>query len=170
MQNYHQNYRESIVAIILNKEKKILMCEHIWIDNAWQFPQGGVEKQETEKDTLKRELFEELGTKKFVFLSQMQEFIKYHFPYYLKSKYKSDGNEQKFFLLYFYGQDSEIKFDNQEKPEFKNFKWVDFKTPPREVIYFKKLSYLKALDYFKEDIEKFDYKKIEEKEFSSINL
>jgi hypothetical protein len=35
--------------------------------------------------------------------------------------------------------------------------------PPLEVIYFKKLSYLKALEYFKEEVDKIEVKEIEEK-------
>lgn len=154
-------YRENVAAIIINKDKKILMCEHAWIDDAWQFPQGGVEKDELEDEAMLRELWEELGTKKFKILDKMPECIKYMFPYYLKDKYQFDGQEQKYFLLYFYGEDSEIRFDNQEKPEFKKIEWVEFSEPPLRVIYFKKLAYLQALGYFKEKIEKFNSEEIQ---------
>ncbi len=150
-----ENYRETIAAIIINNEKKILMCEHIWIDNAWQFPQGGVEESEGKKEALLRELYEEIGTKKVKVLKKMPNKIKYKFPYYLKSKYKIDGQIQTYFLVHFYGDDSEIVFDKQEKPEFKEFQWVDIDEPPKKVIYFKKLAYLEALDFFKEDIKNF---------------
>lgn len=156
-----ENYRDNVAAIIINKDKKVLMCEHVWIDNAWQFPQGGLERGESEEDAILRELYEEIGTKNLKILGKVDEPIKYKFPFYLKEKYGMDGNEQHFFLLYFYGDDSEIRFDNQEKPEFKAFKWVDFNFPPIAVIYFKKLSYLKALNYFKDFVEKLDVSKIE---------
>lgn len=152
--------RDNVAAIIINKDKKILMCEHIWIDNAWQFPQGGVEENETVEIAILRELKEEIGTTNLKIISKIDEKIIYKFPFYLKDKYKLDGNEQTFFLIYFYGDDKEIRFDNQEKPEFKAFEWVDFDVPPKRVIYFKKLSYLKALNYFKKEIENLDTKKI----------
>ena len=38
--------REAVAAIIINKDKKILMCEHSWIDDAFQLPQGGIEEGE----------------------------------------------------------------------------------------------------------------------------
>lgn len=152
-----ENYRNTVAAIIINKDKKILMCEHIWIDNAWQFPQGGVEENESIEEALKRELYEEIGTKKIKIIKEMPKQVVYKFPFYLKSKYQIDGQKQTYFLVYFYGDDDEIVFDKQEKPEFKEFQWVDFSEPPKKVIYFKKLAYLEALNYFKKDLENFDY-------------
>jgi len=152
------NYRKSIAAIIVNKDKKVLMCEHVWIDDAWQFPQGGIEDGETSEETVLRELDEELGSKKFIILDKMPEPLKYQFPYYLKSKYHFEGQIQTFFLLFYYGEDKDIRFNNQERPEFKSFKWVDYNEPPLRVIYFKKISYLKALDHFRENVDKLDVK------------
>ena len=153
-----ENYRDTVAAIIINKDKKVLMCEHIWIDNAWQFPQGGVENGESEEDALKRELYEEIGTKKIKIVKKMPNQVVYKFPFYLKSKYQIDGQKQTYFLVYFYGDDSEIVFDKQDKPEFKEFEWVNLDEPPKKVIYFKKLAYLEALNFLKKDLECFDYK------------
>lgn len=147
-----EDYRDTVAAIIINKDKKILMCEHIWIDNAWQFPQGGIENSESKEEALLRELYEEIGTNKVRVIKEMPKTIKYKFPYYLKNKYKIDGQRQTYFLVEFFGNDSEIVFDKQEKPEFKEFQWVNYDEPPKKVIYFKKLAYLEALEYFKEDI------------------
>ena len=154
-------FRENVAAVIINKDKKVLMCEHVWIDNAWQLPQGGIENSESQEEALMRELEEELGTNKFIILDKMEYTLKYKFPFYLKDKYNFDGQEQRFFLVYFYGSDSEIRFDNQEKPEFKSFEWVDYDEPPKRVIYFKKLSYLRAIDYFRNRVESLDIKDIE---------
>jgi len=154
------NYRENVAAIIINKDKKILMCEHIWIDNAWQFPQGGIEEGESKEQAILRELGEEIGTDKLKILGEMNEKLKYQFPFYLKEKYNFDGQVQTFFLVYFYGDDSEIKFDKQEKPEFKAFEWVKYHEPPLRVIYFKKISYLKALEYFRKQVEELDMKEL----------
>ena len=151
-----ESYRSNVAAIIINKDKKVLMCEHAWIDNAWQLPQGGVEQGEEEQDALLRELFEELGTKSFKVIGMMDHKLKYKFPYYLKEKFGKDGQEQRYFLLYFHGDDSEFRFDNQEKPEFKAFEWVDYSEPARRVIYFKKLAYYNALNYFEKEAEKFN--------------
>jgi len=155
-----KKYRENVAAIILNKDKKVLMCEHVWIDGAWQFPQGGVNKGESEEAAILRELEEEIGTNKLKIIEKMDEKLIYQFPYYLKNKYEFDGQIQRFFLVYFFGEDKEIRFDNQPKPEFKAFEWVNLKEPALRVIYFKKISYLRAVEYFKKSIEKLDIKKI----------
>ncbi|MCH8519843.1 MAG: RNA pyrophosphohydrolase [Nanoarchaeota archaeon] len=151
-----EHFRETVAAIIINKDKQILMCEHIWIDNAWQFPQGGVEEGESGEEALKRELYEEIGTRKIKIIKKMPNKVTYKFPFYLKSKYQIDGQIQTYFLVYFYGEDSDIVFDKQSKPEFKKFQWVKLSEPPKKVIYFKKLAYLEAIKYFKNEIEKFD--------------
>lgn len=155
-----KGYRENVAAIIINKDKKVLMCEHAWIDDAWQLPQGGIEEGESEQEAIVRELYEELGTKSFKVIDKMDHKIKYQLPYYLKEKFHNKGQEQRYFLLYFYGEDKEIRFDNQAKPEFKSFEWVDYEEPSRRVIYFKKLAYYKALEYFKDKVEKLDMNNI----------
>ena len=149
------SFRENVAAIIINDKKQVLMCEHAWIDDAWQFPQGGVQNNESDEEALIRELYEELGTKSFKILGKMDKTIKYLFPYYLKEKYGAEGQIQRYFLLYFTGNEAEFRFDNQEKPEFKAFVWVDYDEPPKRVIYFKKLAYLEALQYFKSTVEDF---------------
>jgi putative (di)nucleoside polyphosphate hydrolase len=154
-----ESYRQNVAALIVNKEKKVLMCEHAWIDDAWQLPQGGVEEGEEDDSAILRELEEELGSNKFKIIARMEKPIRYKYPYYLKEKFHSEGQEQRYYLVYFQGDDSEIRFDNQEKPEFKSFQWVDFEAPPKMVIYFKKLVYLQAVEYFKDALEKFDPKK-----------
>jgi putative (di)nucleoside polyphosphate hydrolase len=153
-------YRKNVAAIIINKDKKVLMCEHAWIDGAWQFPQGGVEKDESEEKAILRELFEEIGTKNFKVISEMKGYIKYVLPYNMRERFKFTGQEQKYFLLYFHGDDSEFRYDNQEKPEFKAFEWVEYEEPPKRVIYFKKLAYFEALGYFKEEVDKIDLSKL----------
>ena len=157
----NKNYRENVAGIILNKEGKILICEHAWLDGVWQIPQGGIEKNEDEDVAILRELEEELGTSNFKIIKKMDERLKYVLPPKIREKFKSGayGQIQRYYLLYFFGDDNEIRFDNQKKPEFKDFKWVEFIEPVKNVTYFKKIVYFKALNFFKKDIENFDYKK-----------
>lgn len=161
---WKMEFRRVSTGIIINREKKVMMCEHAWINNAWQFPQGGVEKGETEENALLRELKEELGTDKFVILRESKRLLRYHLPYYMVRKYSIAGQEMKFFLVYFYGDDSEIKFDNYGrnfKPEFKDMTWVDYDEPPLRVIYFKKLAYKRALDEFRDYVVSLDINELE---------
>ena len=51
--------REAVKGIIFRKNKILLI--HSRVNNDYKFPGGGIEKNETHIDTLKRELFEECG-------------------------------------------------------------------------------------------------------------
>lgn len=52
-------YRTSIKALILDKNRKFLLCKE---DNGyWDLPGGGIDFGETSEETLKREIFEEMG-------------------------------------------------------------------------------------------------------------
>jgi len=52
-------YRTSIKALILDKNRRFLLCKEE--DGRWDFPGGGMHFGENYKETLKRELFEETG-------------------------------------------------------------------------------------------------------------
>ena len=60
-------YRRNGVAIVVNKENKILLCKRAFAifdkftEDYWQFPQGGLEEQEREVEGTMRELKEETG-------------------------------------------------------------------------------------------------------------
>jgi putative (di)nucleoside polyphosphate hydrolase len=43
------------------------------------------------------------------------------------------------------GGDDRLRFDATGKPEFDDWRWVDYWSPVREVIYFKRLVYARAL-------------------------
>ena len=156
-----KKFRKNVAAIIINDNKKILICEHKWIDGVWQIPQGGQDTNESEEEAILRELNEELGNKKFKIIKKMDEKIKYVIPPKIREKFKKNnlyGQIQTFFLIHFYGDDKDIRFDNQKKPEFKNFMWVDLDVPIEKVIYFKKISYFKSINFFKKYIKDFNCK------------
>ena len=43
------------------------------------------------------------------------------------------------------GDDSRLRFDTTGEPEFDDWRWVDYWSPVREVIYFKRAVYARAL-------------------------
>ena len=49
-------FRPNVAAIILNKKGEILVCERKNDLGAWQFPQGGVDGDETRVEALEREI------------------------------------------------------------------------------------------------------------------
>jgi len=147
-------YRNGVGIMIFNDQKKIFVGKRIDNQEAWQMPQGGVDRDEDFETAAKRELFEETGIQsvRIVQISK-QEFI-YDLPNHLlgkiwKGKYK--GQKQKWFLMKFLGPDSEINI-SQKHPEFNEWKWVDLDELPRLIVPFKKKLYVSIIKEFRTSI------------------
>jgi putative (di)nucleoside polyphosphate hydrolase len=112
----------------------------------WQFPQGGVNRGERVEDALFRELTEEvgLGAGDVQVLGSTRGWLRYRLP----RQYVRDrciGQKQRWFLLKLAADEAKFRFDTTDQPEFDRWRWVDFWTPVREVVYFKRRVYARAL-------------------------
>jgi putative (di)nucleoside polyphosphate hydrolase len=112
----------------------------------WQFPQGGVNRGEQVEDALYRELKEEigLGVEDVQMLGSTQGWLRYRLP----RQYVRDrciGQKQRWFLLKLTSDESKLRFDLTNQPEFDRWRWTDYWTPVREVVYFKRRVYVRAL-------------------------
>jgi putative (di)nucleoside polyphosphate hydrolase len=112
----------------------------------WQFPQGGVNRGERVEDALFRELTEEigLGPGDVEVLGSTRGWLRYRLP----RQYVRDrciGQKQRWFLLKLTADEAKLRFDCTDQPEFERWRWVDFWTPVREVVYFKRRVYSRAL-------------------------
>jgi putative (di)nucleoside polyphosphate hydrolase len=112
----------------------------------WQFPQGGVNRGERVEDAVFRELTEEigLGATDVKVLGSTRGWLRYRLP----RQYVRDrciGQKQRWFLLRALADTPEFRFDTTDQPEFERWRWVDFWTPVREVVYFKRRVYARAL-------------------------
>ena len=54
-------YRPNAVAVLKNLDEEVLVVKPFKDPSAWIFPQGGIDRNESAEDGLRRELFEELG-------------------------------------------------------------------------------------------------------------
>lgn len=145
-------YRPGIGIVLANKNGQLFWARRVGRE-AWQFPQGGISENETPEDALYRELSEEIGLKPqdVRMISQTSEWLKYRFPEYLKRSNPSldfKGQKQIWFLLELISDDSQIKLDEHDTPEFDEWRWVSFWYPLRYVIGFKRNVYRKALKEF----------------------
>ena len=150
-------YRRN-VGIIVSKGSKVLLCARAdKKDDCWQFPQGGIEKDESIVNAAKRELWEETGIKSIRLVEEMPFSVIYDFPKEYKTPYleKYAGQEQFWVLFEFLGDDEEIHFDiNPNCIEFKKYKWDNIVVAPEEIINFKKDAYKKVVEYFIPFVEK----------------
>jgi|TARA_B110000116_G_scaffold230157_1_gene212387 putative (di)nucleoside polyphosphate hydrolase len=132
--------RSGVGIIVLNKDNKVFVAKRI--DNSknfWQMPQGGVDKDEIFLDAAYRELEEETSIKNVKLIKELDGTITYELPDQLlgiiwKGKYR--GQKQKWFLMRFTGEDSEINIKTKN-PEFLDWKWIDLENITDLVVDFK---------------------------------
>ena len=146
-------YRPCVGVLVLNRAglgfigRRIEGPEHIDATHAWQMPQGGIDKGETPKEAVLRELLEEVGTAKADIIAELDDWITYDLPEHLigvafHGKYK--GQKQKWFALRFTGSDGDIDLTAHE-PEFSAFRWVDLKELPELIVPFKRETYKQVI-------------------------
>lgn len=141
-------YRLNVGIVIANKEGKVFLGKRI-NQNAWQFPQGGLDEQENIEAAVYRELLEEVGlTKnKVEIMGHTRQWLKYKLPKKLirTTQPLCIGQKQKWFLLRLTGTEADINLHLGKKPEFDSWQWVNYWFPLSQVIHFKREVYRRAL-------------------------
>ena len=140
--------RTGVGIAVLNSENKVFVGKRK--DNPfdkWQMPQGGVDSNEPLLQAMKRELLEETSIKNIKVLKELNQWLEYELPENLigkiwKGKYR--GQKQKWFVVKFLGDDSEINI-NTKNAEFIEWKWIDINLLPDLIVLFKKHVYEKVL-------------------------
>jgi putative (di)nucleoside polyphosphate hydrolase len=143
-----EGFRLNVGIILSNGKGKVFMAKRIY-QEAWQFPQGGLNPGETLEGALFRELKEEIGITKDVvkIVGCTKNWLRYKLPKKLIRDIEPIciGQKQKWYLLDFLGDDSQFFFNNSLKPEFDGWQWVNYWYPLRQVIAFKREVYRRAL-------------------------
>lgn len=144
-----EGYRANVGIILANARGSLFWARRIGED-AWQFPQGGIRESESAEQAVFRELEEEVGVSaaSVEVLGCTQGWLRYKIPSNLIRRHQTPcciGQKQRWFLLRFTGDESEVRLDNSAKPEFDQWRWIDQIEPPRAVISFKRDVYAEAL-------------------------
>ena len=108
-------------------------------------PQGGMDANETPLNAMKRNLEKKQVLQELKFLKEIQNWLEYELPPNLLGKIwkgKFRGQKQKWFIVRFIGNDSEIDL-NTQYPEFIEWKWIDYNLLPEVIVEFKKEVYKK---------------------------
>ncbi|WP_396588307.1 RNA pyrophosphohydrolase [Bermanella sp. R86510] len=142
-------YRPNVGIILVNRQAQVLWARRIGQD-AWQFPQGGIDPQESVEAAMYRELREEIGLlpEDVHILGCTKGWLRYRLPKRMvryKNKPICVGQKQKWFLLQLTSSDDRISFEHGVKPEFDGWRWVSYWYPLGQVVPFKRDVYRRAM-------------------------
>jgi len=146
-------YRRGVGVMLLNREGKVFVGARIDnTDEAWQMPQGGIDKGEEPWTTARRELEEETGIPPRLVerIAECPERMKYDLPPELQGKLwggKWRGQDQDWFLARFLGDDSDVNIATDD-PEFREWKWIEPAQLPDLIVPFKRELYRRLLREF----------------------
>lgn len=144
-----EGYRPNVGIILTNAKGQVFWAKRIG-QNAWQFPQGGIQENETPEQAMYRELEEEVGLveAQVTVIASTSNWLRYRLPEHLirhESQPLCIGQKQRWFLLRMDCGESEVCFDRTAHPEFDSWRWVDYWLPAEEVVFFKRGVYRQAL-------------------------
>ena len=145
-------YRPNVGIVICNRKGQVLWAKR-YGQNSWQFPQGGINDNETPEQAMYRELYEEVGLRekdvKILYVSR--HWLRYKLPKRLlrhDTKPMCIGQKQRWFLLQLLADEKSLNMNSTKSPEFDGWRWVSFWYPVRQVVSFKRDVYRKAMKEF----------------------
>ena len=146
-------YRPCVGVMLMNTDGKIFVGQrNDRFEDAWQMPQGGVDKGEDPRDAAVRELWEETGVASNLveIVAESDDWLRYDLPHDIvpkiwKGRYR--GQKQKWYLMRFTGQDNQIDIAT-DHPEFTRWKWQDPRRLIDEIVPFKREVYEQVMKAF----------------------
>tara|TARA_B100000745_G_scaffold68911_1_gene41045 strand:- start:7 stop:477 length:471 start_codon:yes stop_codon:yes gene_type:complete len=144
-----EGFRANVGIILTNDQGQVFWARRIGMD-AWQFPQGGIKKDESPKIAMYRELKEEIGLEPehVELINSTDDWLRYWLPKRYIRQNKGPlciGQKQIWYLLKLTVDETYLDLSYTSEPEFDSWKWVDFWRPVEEVISFKRQVYQQAL-------------------------
>ncbi|MEM9232942.1 MAG: RNA pyrophosphohydrolase [Pseudomonadota bacterium] len=140
-------YRPNVGICLMNRKGQVWLGKRVASSAAqkaykyrWQMPQGGVDAGENIEEAAARELHEESGVRSARLLFTTPGWLVYDFPtdYRARKRDRWRGQKQKWALMLFEGEDSEIDLDCHSQAEFCEWRWADLEGVPDLVVPFKR--------------------------------
>jgi len=142
-------FRPNVGIILVNSSGQVLWARRCGQD-AWQFPQGGIKSDESAEEAMYRELREEVGLAPtdVEIMGVTRGWLRYRLPKRMIRRHSHPiciGQKQKWFMLRMLSEDSAVKIDCCDIPEFDGWRWVSYWYPLGQVVSFKREVYRKAM-------------------------
>ena len=147
-----KSYRKNVGLIVLDQNNQLLICRRKG-KKTWQFPQGGIDADESPIKAAYRELYEEVGIKKnqVKIIQKSKHWYRYDLPEKYKPWPKSlknfKGQTQKWYML---KANAELKINllNEVPQEFVEYKLSAYWHALASVVPFKQDVYRNVLSEF----------------------
>jgi putative (di)nucleoside polyphosphate hydrolase len=141
-------YRPNVGIVLMRQDGQVFWARRVRRDG-WQFPQGGMNTDETPVEAMYRELQEETGLlpEHVEVLGATPGWLRYSCRRAIRRNERQVciGQKQVWFLLRLTGDESHVQLDHTDSPEFDHWRWVDFWYPVEHVVMFKRGVYARAL-------------------------
>jgi putative (di)nucleoside polyphosphate hydrolase len=149
IEDHLKHYRPNVGVVLFNRDGRIWIGRRVgdfsdigeepseW---RWQFPQGGIDRDEALADAAFRELKEETGVTSARLLALTPGWLVYDFPPGYKKK-DWRGQRQKWAAMLFEGADSEIDVAADDHQEFDAWRWAELEEAPALIVPFKRHVY-----------------------------
>ncbi len=149
--NIYPDYRPCVGILLFKPSQGIWAGRRIdKFKEAWQMPQGGIDPGENPQLAALRELQEETSITSAKIIKEIDGWHKYEIAVELRPAFwagKYIGQQQKWFIMEFTGQEAEINIATQDQ-EFIEWDWVTPEFLLKNTVAFKKEVYHKILAEF----------------------
>ena len=144
-------YRPNVGIVLMREDGRLFWARRVNRDG-WQFPQGGMNTDETPLEAMYRELREETGLEPghVEVLGATPGWLRYRLPPRCVRRGSgrcASARSRSGSCCRCTGQESDLRLDLTEKPEFDSWRWVDFWYPVDNVVTFKREVYVRALHH-----------------------
>ncbi len=146
-------YRAGVGVVLCRGDGKVLLGQRLdAAGRTWQFPQGGIENDETALEAARRELHEELGldATSLEFVAEAPALVSYRLPEDYRSARVGQGQTQNWFL---FRLKEDVVFEVAPVSEFKKVQWVPLAEVVELADEFRRGAYQRVVDAFAEKLK-----------------